>query len=261
MDELTKKNFDKAYEKLRDWLTLSYEEFLQRYEIYPEECTLEEINNYYYLLFCYPIDIEGGSVLVEQGILLVYDGDDIIADLAFMHAQMDDVMRFQRVSDKITSESDWSYLQHYTLSRLTFPDIPYPSYKEDIKEPFIGEACFFTNIYVTKRFRQQHIFTNMLEVTKEMVLRYCIDYTCLYSVISLDPDVACYGEDTQEEPYIYSMKDEPTRLLNKKILEKLGYFVVKLEVDDLPEDDDGTKVWFAVCKENEHIVIHEKNAM
>ena len=47
------------------------------------------------------------------------------------------------------------------------------------------------------------------------------------------------------------MKDEPARLLNKAILEKKGFLGVKLE--DLEDSQDGTKLWFALLKENEFI--------
>lgn len=257
MDKKIQKYFDLAYEKLGHWLTPTYEQLMQRYAIFSEECTLEEIDTYKYLLFCYPLVVKDNIELLEQGILLVYENENVIADLAFMHGSMDDVMHDEEVYDEITTDSDWSYLQHYTMCTLAFPNIPYPCYQNSITTTFDGEACFFTNIYVTKRYRKQHIFTNMLEITKEMVLRNCVDITILYSAISLDPDIASYGEDTPKEAYVYSMKDEPIRMINKQILEKKGYFVVKLDEIEPNEQSDGTKLWFAICKENEMIIQSE----
>lgn len=257
MDKKIKKYFDLAYGRLGHWLTPTYEQLMQRYAIFPEECTLDEIDGYTYLLFCYPLVVKENIELLEQGILLVYENENIIADLAFMHGSMDDVMHDEEVYDEISSESDWSYLQHYTMCTLAFPNIPYPCCKNNITTTFDGEACFFTNIYVTKRYRKQHIFTNMLDITKEMVLRNCVDITILYSAISLDPDIASYGEDTPKEAYVYSMKDEPIRMINKQILENKGYFVVKLDEIEPNEESDGTKLWFAICKENEMIIQSE----
>ena len=47
------------------------------------------------------------------------------------------------------------------------------------------------------------------------------------------------------------MKDEPTRLLNASILAKRGYESVRLEDE---EENDGSKLWYALLKEKEHIV-------
>lgn len=254
MDKVTEKYFKLAYDLLSHWLLPTYEQFMYRYQLFPEECSVEEINGYQYLIFVYPLISEDKEELLEQGIVLVFDGDKVIADNAFMHASMNDVMHNERVYDEITTDSDWSYLQHYTLCNMMFPNILYPCCKSNNQDTFLGETCFFTNAYVTKRYRKQHIFTNMLEITKEMILRNCMEDTIYYSVFSLDPDIACYGEDTPKEPYVYSMKDEEDRMRNKQILEKYGYMAVKLEETEPNTDSDGTKLWFAVCKENEHIM-------
>ncbi len=259
MEKECEKYFKLAYDLLSSWLLPSYEQFIHRYELYPEECSVEEINGYHYLIFVYPLVVENNYELLEQGIVLVFDGDKVIADNAFMHGMMDDVMNNERVYDEITTDSDWSYLQHYTLCSMMFPNVLYPCCKSDNQDTFIGEACFFTNAYVTKRYRKQHIFTNMLDITKEMILRHCDEDTIYYSVFSLDPDIACYGEDTPDKPYIYSMKDEKDRMRNKQILEKFGYTAVKLEETEPDMNSDGTKLWFAVYKENEHIIFSYDN--
>ncbi len=254
MEKNTKKYFDLAVDMLGHWLTPSRAELEARYALFPEECTLEEINGLHYLLFCYPLVTTQNIELLEQGILLVYENDTVVADLAFMHGSTNAIMKSQDVYDEITTDSDWSFLQYYTLCNMMFPEAPYPYYQNNTNDDFPGETCFFTNAYVTKTYRKQGIFTNMLQITKEQVLRNETGLTTYYSVFSLDPDVACYGPDTQKEPYIYSMKDEADRMRNKHILEQFGYVAVKLEETNPKEDDDGTKLWFAVCKETENII-------
>lgn len=255
MDDLCKKYFKKAYDLLGKWMPRSYEEFLFRYQNFPEECSVEEIDGYYYLIFVFPIIYTQDEVLLEQGITLVFDQENIIADNSFFHGTMNDVMNYRNVYDAITTDSDWLYLQYYTLCQMMFPEVPYPFCDSNQEQTFYGETCFFKNAYVTKRYRNQHIFTNMLEITKEMALRTSVESTIYYSAFSLDPDIACYGEDTPKEPYIYSMNDEAERMRNKSILEKKGYLVVKLEEDIPDENSDGTKIWFAISKENTYIYV------
>ena len=252
MNEKEKKYFDLSYAKLGEWLTPSYEELLERYTKYPQEFTLEEVNEYVYYLFCYPV-----LDTLEQGILLVYEKENIIADLAFVHSTMHDTLTDTKIYDYMSEDSDWSYLQHYIICNYFYPSLPYPYTKKDILVKNT-EVIYFTNIYVTKRYRQQHIFSRMLDISKEQVLRYMTGDIHTISIISLDPDIACYGEDTPNEPYIYSMKDEKDRMRNKAILEKKGYMALKLEETQVQENSDGTKLWFAINKENVHIEQVEK---
>ena len=251
MDTLTKHYFDKAYEMLKNYIQPTYQQLQQRYNLFPEECYVEQIDDYFYLTFTYPRVVENSFEVLEQGLILVYDKEQIIADMAFSHGTMHDVLHSNDIFEELSLDSDWSFLQHYTLCKMMFPDYPYPLCKSNNTDEIDVEACFFHNAYVTKRYRQQHIFSNMLENAKEMVLRNCYQSTTYYAIFSLDPDIACYGEDTPKEPYIYSMKDEPARLLNKSILEKKGFLGVKLE--DLEDSQDGAKLWFALLKENEFI--------
>lgn len=254
MDDLTKQYFEKAYTLLGKWLTPSKDELLARYHIYPDECTCEEINGYHYFLFCYPLVNIDKVELLEQGILLVFDHDTIIADLAFMHGSMNAIMKSKQVYDEITTDSDWSFLQYYTLCNFMFPEKPYPYCFHNTNDDFPGETAFFTNAYVTKSYRKKGFFTNMLEISKEQVLRNEVGKSVYYSVFSLDPDVACYGPDTLPEPYVYTMADEANRMRNKAILEKFHYNVIRLEETEPDEESDGTKLWFAVAKENENII-------
>lgn len=254
MNLLEKKYFDLSYQLLGKWITPSYSELFERYTTNPQEFSLEEINGYYYFLFCYPLVTENESELLEEGILLVYENETVIADLAFMHGATENIMKSEKVFDYISNDSDWSYLEHYTFANLTF-ELEYPYCYSNLKETFEGEVSLFTNAYVTKSYRNQNIFSNMLEMSKEQTLRYVDNECTYYAVFSLDPDIACYGPDTSQEPYFYSMKDEEDRMRNKEILEKKGYFCVRLEEDQPDPSSDGTKLWFAVLKEFEQIVV------
>lgn len=248
MMENKKNYFDKAYALLGKWLTPSYEELLERFELYPEDCTVEQAGGYTYILFCYPL-LQGK---MEQGILLVYDGDTVIADLAFYHAHMKDVLSEKSIYDYMSEDSDWSYLQHYIVCNYFHPETEYPCQEETNLQQ--EEVLFFTNIYVTKRYRKQGIFRIMHMMSMEQVLRYETEAVSVISCISLDPDIACYGEDTPQVPYRYSMKDEQDRMRNKVILESMGYVVLKLEEDHPEENLDGTKRWFAVREARERVV-------
>ena len=73
--------------------------------------------------------------------------------------------------------------------------------------------------------------------------------------LSLDPDIACYGPDAKDGPYYYNYeKDEPDRIRNRIIAEHTGFFPVRLELTEQPEEDDGTKIWFAVRHERDIIL-------
>lgn len=252
MNQFLEKYLKLSYALLGRGVTPSYEQLQARYTLYPEEYVLEEINGLIYFLFCYPLVTKHNQELLEEGILLVFDKDTVIADLAFMHGNLNDMMKNEDVFDYISNDSDWSYLQHYTLLSYMFEDLPYPYCYADKTLDFQGEVSLFTNAYVTKSYRKNSIFSHMLEISKEQILRYSNDECTYYSAFSLDPDIACYGPDTPKEPYVYSFKDEEDRMRNKEILEKKGYVCIKLQELDAPSD--GTKLWFAVLKENEIII-------
>ncbi len=236
---MKKKYFDLSWAFLKDYIGLDYDVVA----VHLSEFILEEIDGYYYLAFWYGL-VAG----LERVIVLVYDQDKVIADLSFMHASMDGVMKDRLIYDFITNESDWSNLEHFTLCNYMFDGYEYPYSGND---SFVGEALFFTNCYVSKRYRKKGIFFHMLDLSRDVGLRECEKETILYAIVSLDPDIPCYGEDTTNEPYYYSMKDEPVRLLNKEILEKRGYICVRLEDD---EQNDGSKLWYGVLKQNVEIV-------
>ena len=48
---------------------------------------------------------------------------------------------------------------------------------------------------------------------------------------------------------------------NKMILEKLGFEVIRLQETEEDPEADGTKLWFAVKKENDVIIDIEKESV
>lgn len=203
-------------------------------------------NSLFYCLFSWPVLHEDHNSILERIVLLVYENDQIIADCSALHGAMANVLKDQKVTDYICNESDWMDLEHYTLCNAFFSD-PH--------SPVDGEAELFANAYVTTAYRKRGIFTRMLQMMRDHSLRNAQGDVTLYSVLSLDPDIACYGPDASDEPYIYSMeKDEPKRIRNSRIMEKLGWFPVRLEETSPSEDDDGTKLWFAIRKEKDVII-------
>ena len=236
---MKKKYFDLSWKFLKEYIGLEYESLISHLW----EFIFEEIDGLYYLGFWYKL-VDG----LERVIVLVYDQEQVIADLSFMHGSMNDVMKDEKVYDFITLESDWSNLEHFTLCNYMFDGYSYPYRGQD---SFSGEALFFTNSYVTKAYRRKGIFFHMLDLSREIGLRDSVGRTVLYAIFSLDPDIPCYGPDTTDEPYYYSMKDESTRMLNKEILSKRGYVSVRLEDD---EENDGSKLWYALLKEDMNIV-------
>ncbi len=220
-------------------------------KMYQEDTSLydlEEIDGFVYCLFTYK-----DSVFCDQLILLAYEGDTVIADLSGVHNTMDQIMKNKAVYDDLSEESDWMYLAHYTLCNLVYPDFPYPFCDEQDDEiAFPGEVLLYRNAYVTRSYRKQGIFTSMLDLCKEWIFQNLSGEITYYTCISMDLDIACYGPDTTNEPYIYNFEvDEPIRMENKQILETLGYSCVRLEED---EPGDGSKCWFAIKKENDFIV-------
>ena len=164
---------------------------------------------------------------------LVFDRNrEVIADLALYHLAASD-MHNEKIRSAFEAESDWLYWQSYIIDELCLMD-------HELKQD--EEVLIYTNAYTGKDERQKGIFRNLMNLSESFFAKEKSGLT-LYSVISLDPDVACYGKDRLDEPYIYSMKDEPVRLLNAEIIRKLGYTPLKLETDE--EVEDGSLLWFA----------------
>lgn len=234
------KYIDRALTMLEKWLPQSKEELKSHYREHPEDCEGMWKDGLYYCLFSWK------EKQAERIILLVYENDVVVADLSAMHCSIDTLMSDETFYDDMSEESDWMYLEHYILSSLLFPKRAYHDFSSPI-ENCEGEALLFSNAYVTRTYRRRKIFTNMESMTRSFAMRKTDGLSKLASIFALDPDVACYGPDTQEEPYIYNYeKDEPVRELNAMIAEKIGYQPLKLEETEHHEEDDGTKLWFAV---------------
>ena len=77
----------RAYSLLRSFLQCSYVEFCEKTSVH-----IEQIDEWIYVFLLYPI-VNG----LERGILLVYDQDQVIADLSFMHGSLDDVLKKESV--------------------------------------------------------------------------------------------------------------------------------------------------------------------
>lgn len=235
------------------------------YNVHEEAYNIEEINGLMFCLFSFPILMEDGGIVrsiseldhsrLEQILLLVFDGNTIIADCAAVHASMNDIVFWEPAVEYVCTESDWMYLEHYTLCTSAFPKIPYPAPFDEEGAPLKGEALLYNNAYVTTSYRQKGIFANMIQMARDHALRFEEKHTELYSVIALDPDIACYGPDAVDEPYIYSYdKDEPLRQRNCVIMRHVGFVPVKLEELEPQERGDGTKLWFALRHEKDLIV-------
>ena len=232
---------------------------LDWYDIHYDYYAVTSISKYVYCLFALPVMSSDGKEIkhvceidnniLERITILVYEGDTIIADISGLHASMDTLLANEKVFNFCVDESDWTYLEHYCLCGNYFPEIAYPPNKEISSLLISGEALLITNAYVTTAYRRQSIFRNMVQMIKDHALRYSYKNTDLYTAIALDPDIAQYGPDTKPEPYYYSFEvDEPRRLVNATIMEKLNFTSIRLEADEI---SDGTKLWFALQHEKE----------
>jgi hypothetical protein len=243
---------EKSLKLLERWLPQSVPAMMEEYLSKPREeadwNVEEDSHGYVYCVFSWP------ETASERIVLLVYDdGMRIIADCSAVHCSVSDLLSSTALFDELCDESDWMYLSHYTLCAGLFPDVPYPPEGNQVNRA--GEALLYSNAYVTKAYRRKHIFTVMSEIMREFALRFQSGSALLYTAFSLDPDIAVYGPDAVSEPYHYSFeKDEPDRMRNKMILEKLGFEVIRLQETEEDVEADGTKLWFAVKKENDVII-------
>lgn len=92
----------------------------------------------------------------------------------------------------------------------------------------------------------------------DMIHAYAMDdqtgNACYLHILSLDPDIPCYGPDALDHPYYYQYdRDEPVRRQNGAVMRHLGYEVLQLETEHPEENTDGTKIWFAIRMEEDHI--------
>ena len=232
----------KSLDLLSGWLPIDRETLLSAYDNHSHGCRyrIETINHYTYCIFTFPIlnqsgeevttDLfqKNGSFPMHLLIQLVFDENmEIIADSALYYLQADQIHN-PVILDYLEEESDWLYWESYILLNM-FDDF---SSKDLI--------LIYSNAYTSRENRNQNIFHQMIQNIESFM---SVKEMTVYSVISLDPDVACYGKDKTDKPYIYSMKDEPQRLYNAKLLENMGFHPIKLETDEPVED--GSLLWFA----------------
>ena len=257
----------KAVGRLAKWLPYSCDELMAYYSasenrLGEDPWSVEEADGLVYCMYRVPEKLPGDTMPGDDArlariIVLVYDGDEIIADLSALHMSMENCLYDADVYEAVSTESDWMYLEHYTLCGLMFPEVPYPGMDAQ-REPVYGEALLFAGSYVTKAYRRRGIFTRMYAMAHDQVLRSERGTTALYMVFTLDPDIASFGPDAVKEPYVYSFeKDEPDRMRNREILAKFGFHSVRLEETEVNENSDGTKLWFAAAKERIMIVEDE----
>lgn len=243
---------DLAFLRLGSYIPFSREDLSFYFEKYDKSiCT--DIDGFHYLLFSWPVlDLKGNEYkgkpgtdsILERVITLVFDDDGrIIADTAAFACSLNSYLKEPKLLDELCDDGDWSYLEHLTLCGYYFPELEYPPCEHKSDSVFEGEVISLSNAYVTRAYRRRGIFRNMMELLEE----FTGTDKLIYEVVSLDPDVACYGPDSLGEPYIYSFeKDEPVRRTNAEILRKMGFTPLKLEDSEAGENDDGTKLWFAV---------------
>lgn len=240
----------KSLDLLGDSLPLPAEELLKQQE---QDSSLYDIaveEGITYCLFSVPLEEK------ELLILLAYSRrGNVIADFSAWHVSADPAVNSHALYDALSEESDWMYLEHYLYHEMVHRDLPYPP-ADAVKKLPQEEVLFTRSAYVSRRYRGRHIFTQMLEMMAGFAVRNASGITRLTTMISLDPDVACYGEDARKTPYVYSYdKDEPVRQNNMKILEHLGFGIVRVEYHDQRDHEgDGTKIWFALRKQQIDIV-------
>lgn len=235
-----------SLKKLEAVLPKPIESLMRHWEQDETAWAVETINDLVFCRFSFPVIKD-----LEQVILLVYDRKKrIIADAGAYHTDTASFLERKDIYDYLSEESDWMYLEHYVLSGTMFPNLPYPFCGQNRPSGETGDVFLYTNAYVSKAFRRMGIFRSMLENMTEHALQNADGIHTLYSVMSMDPDIACYGPDASDEPYYYSYEtDEPIRIINAEIARHTGFMPLRLEPDDPSSETDGTKLWFCVRKE------------
>ena len=241
MKAVEEKYLERSLMKLADYLPFDRKKYLDQCHVNKDLYRVEiGENGHVYCLFSYHDPVE-----IEWLILLVYEGENIIADCSCACISGAACRESETVYASLAEESDWLYLERQLVDEeMTDDDLRF------------HEVLLYSSIYVTKRYRRRGIFQRMMEMSRDFVIDRAENEVFLYSVMSLDPDIACYGEDTPKEPYIYNFeKDEPDRIRNRIIAAKAGYVPLCIESMKEAEGFDGTKCWFAIKKE--HIVLLE----
>lgn len=215
-------------------------------------CMEEDGYGYQYCLISYPLTaFSQSSSDPEKIVLLVFDGETVIADIAAIHAKTEAMMNDETVNDAIMDIDTWVQSSLYVMKTA------FQHHKAFQRKDSIG--CIICNAYVTNSYRRKGIFTAMMQMVRDHCVRFSHNTVTLFQTISLDPDVACYGPDASDEPYYYSMEqDEPKRILNAQIIQHLDFAAVQLEHGEEDTLSDGTFIWYAI--KAEHITIVERNS-
>ncbi len=246
MDAFDREILALSLERLKDVLPMTPAALMKEYEEDSRRYCVETIGDHVFCLFTWPVLSD-----LERIILLVFDSSrQIIADIGAYHTDAKSFLESREIYDYLSEESDWMYLEHYVLSSTVFHMYPYPFCLSSQKAEEAGEVLIYVNAYVSRAMRRQHIFRAMLESVSCHVFQEATGILPVYSVFSLDPDIACFGPDAEDEPYYYSYEaDEPVRRRNARIAERIGFTPLKLEMEHPEEETDGTKLWFCVGQE------------
>lgn len=236
-------------EKGSEW---SCEEMIEWLDQHEDHYSLEEdAHHYQYCLISYPLEgIDCISNTPEKIVLLVFENDTVIADIAAVWASVEEIQDDQITNISIAEMDAWTESNLYVIQNA-FLHNPSLYHSNDI-------GCIICNAYVTEAYRRQGIFTAMLQMVRDQAVRYSQDHVTVFQSISLDPDIACYGPDAKEEPYYYSIQqDDPKRMLNAQIMQHLGFVPVQLEHSEEDSLSDGTFIWYAI--KAEHLTIVHNN--
>lgn len=232
-------------EKGSEW---SLDEMMQWLNGHPDHYSLEEdAHHFQYCLISYPLEgIESEYNTPEKIVLLVFENNTVIADIAAVWAYADEMQNDQITNLSITEMDAWTESNLYVLKSAFLHD-PSLYHTDDI-------GCIICNAYVTETYRKKGIFSTMLQMVRDHTVRYSSNQVTVFQTISLDPDIACYGPDAKDDPYYYSIEqDDPKRQLNAQIMQHLGFVPVQLEHTEEDSLTDGTFIWYAI--KAEHLTI------
>lgn len=238
-------------EKGSEW---SLDEMMQWLNDHPDHYSLEEdAHHFQYCLISYPLEgIESEYNTPEKIVLLVFEDNTVIADIAAVWAYADEMQNDQITNISITEMDAWTESNLYVLKSAFLHD-PSLYHTDDI-------GCIICNAYVTETYRKKEVFSTMLQMVRDHTARYSSNQVTVFQTISLDPDIACYGPDAKDDPYYYSIEqDDPKRQLNAQIMQHLGFVPVQLEHTEEDSLTDGTFIWYAIKAEH-LIIIQDKNS-
>ncbi len=251
MKKIAEKYLDLSLKTIRQWLSIDHGEMMSAYEK-RGGYVIEEKDGLVYCLFTLPFLLNDGArarryvddPAVDLVLAFVFAKDTVIADICAYHMSSSELFN-PKVFSCLEKESDWLYWEAVILGELLYGDA-FTCQEKDLAYEEEVDLLLYSNMYVSIDFRRKGIARHMMSMVERSVSSR-EDYDVVCSCISLDPDLPCYGPDKMESTYVYSMKDEPTRILNAHIIERLGFEALRLETDE--EVEDGSLLWFAVRKQ------------